>query len=201
MSLHRIPRSLPSLVGAMALALGLMGTAIAQNANPTVDLQARLASKIAVAETLGFTPSLVLAVTEQDAQGLTDSQRQERDAAWQASSAFDPFKRSLQISPAAQLLRRFLAANEAYTHAYLVDQTGALVAAAPNAPRYDFATDATWQQAFNGGQGGIAVNPITEDNNAVGILIGIPVRDRNRNNQPIGVLMIRVSDSNLQGNS
>ncbi len=192
-------RSLFPLIGLLA---GLwMTPSSAQSPTQDTALHTRLTPKVAVVETLGFTPSLVAEINEQAAQDISNELLQQRETAWVNSGAFDPFKRSLQINPAARLLRRFLDANDAYVHAVLIDHRGALVAAVPSSPNYDFSNDLPWQQAFREGVGNNFIGTFTAaDGVSTGeAVIAVPVRDRNRDNQTIGVLMMRISENYLRG--
>lgn len=167
------------------------------------DKERLLEKEIRSVQHLAFSPILVNAVQEQNAQGLSMDTIRQREQEWTATQELTPFKLDLQNSHASKMLSRYIESNPDFLEAILLDNQGANVAVHPVPGDYWHGDEEKWAAAFNNGAGQIVVGleqlaeTATDDDAAPWdqhctncVPISVPVI---ANGRAIGVLIVGVS--------
>lgn len=109
---------------------------------------------------------LVQAAQEQNAKKVTLDEIKKLDAQWQAAEDELPLMKEKLANACAKEIARLAAANPGITEAFATDNQGANVGQNGITSDYWQGDEPKWQNAFNGGQGGVDVGKLGFDKSA-----------------------------------
>lgn len=154
-----------------------------------MDMAELLKNKIRIVQHMALNPLLVKAVRLQNSEALSSEMINQRELDWKANEESAPLKNSMLAGYHADIMRRFVDDNPAFTRIYLTDNKGANVAAYPLTDDYWQGDEEEWIKSFNEGSGQVFIGPLEQDPKTKSILthVSAPVLYRART---IGVLVV-----------
>ena len=151
-----------------------------------------IGTKVRMVQALARHPALVDAVREQNEERLSEDEIRRRDDEWKASDSRYSLKMRQQRTDAGDLLRKFVARNDAFNEAFLTDNQGANVAAFPPTSDYWQGDEEKWTASFNDGQGTVFIGPPEFDDSTktYAVQVSAPVSIEQ---ETVGVLVVGVT--------
>lgn len=145
----------------------------------------------------GTDPTLIAAVKEQNAQGLTLDGIQARDAEWRKVDGMDAEMTAMMESTAANKLTEFEKTQPYFFEVFLMDNQGANVAMTNKTSDYWQGDEAKWQESFKDGAGAVHIGDVEFDESAQDYLVqvSVPVMD---GDAAIGAITIGVNLDDLE---
>lgn len=149
--------------------------------------------KIRFATHMGFIPSLVRAVENQNNQSISLADIKANDESWKkADEASNALIRRVTQNDVAKYFQRRVENNPAIDEVFLTDNQGANVAAYPPTSDYWQGDEDKWTRSYNNGDGVVYIGPLEFDESTkkTQVQISAPVISQN---ETIGVLVLGVS--------
>ena len=136
-------------------------------------------------------PSVIQAVKDQNASGLSYEEITRRDTEWKASKEVTPFKKSLMDNEAGRLFQLKMEENASVSEIFLTDNKGANVSAYPPTSDYWQGDESKWSDAYANGAGKMVISPFHYDKsaNTVAAQISVPVESADA---VIGVIIVGI---------
>ena len=140
----------------------------------------------------GKNGTLVKAVKQQNAKGISLDSIKARDAAWQKTTGVDTFMKDMMNSDAAKELSRLEKTKPYFLEVFLMDKQGANVAMTNKTSDYWQGDEAKFTKSYNGGAGGVDIGKVKFDNSSQAYLVqvSVPVMDGNK---AIGALTVGIN--------
>ncbi|WP_426416109.1 hypothetical protein [Aestuariirhabdus sp. LZHN29] len=165
-------RNLLAMVVGVAL-VAVSGLSLAEEVPPEVK---KIAPQL---QSIGMDPTLVAAVKEQNAKGMSLDSIKQADTKWRGTEGIDSFMQSLMDSDAAKTLSKIESSQKYYLELFLMDNQGANVAMTGKTSDYWQGDEAKWTESFKGGTGALHVGEVEFDESAQAYLVqvSVPVMD------------------------
>lgn len=149
--------------------------------------------KIRFATHMGFIPSLVRAVENQNNLSISLADIKANDESWKkADEGSNTLIRRVTQNDVAKYFQRRVENNPAIDEVFLTDNQGANVAAYPPTSDYWQGDEDKWSRSYNNGDGVVYIGPLEYDESTkkTQVQISAPVVSQN---ETIGVLVLGVS--------
>lgn len=149
--------------------------------------------KIRFATHMGFIPSLVRAVENQNNLSISLADIKANDESWKkADEGSNTLIRRVTQNDVAKYFQRRVENNPAIDEVFLTDNQGANVAAYPPTSDYWQGDEDKWSRSYNNGNGVVYIGPLEYDESTkkTQVQISAPVVSQN---ETIGVLVLGVS--------
>ena len=149
--------------------------------------------KIRFATHMGFIPSLVRAVENQNNLSISLADIKANDESWKkADEGSNTLIRRVTQNDVAKYFQRRVENNPAIDEVFLTDNQGANVAAFPPTSDYWQGDEDKWSRSYNNGDGVVYIGPLEYDESTkkTQVQISAPVVSQN---ETIGVLVLGVS--------
>lgn len=167
--------------------------------NATVAGEAVPKSVMALVPTLkqwGSNPTLVAAVKEQNARGISLDTIKKTDKEWMAATSVTPFMKAMMENKAARELEKLESSKPYFDEIFLMDNQGANVAMTNKTSDYWQGDEDKFIDSYKGGQGAVHVGKVKFDKSSQAYLVqvSVPVMDAGK---AIGAITIGINMDEL----
>jgi hypothetical protein len=174
----------------------LVGLTAGPKLNPAT--RAAVEARLEVLRTWAMDPIVVQAARNANAHPRPEEEIEALNREWEDSTGVTPFMRTLIEHPAARRLKELRTSSPEIQEAFLTDALGSNVAITNKTSDFFQGDEEQYQDAFNGGKGGVHIGELSLDESihSYSVHIGVPVLDGGK---AIGVLLAAVNVEKLRG--
>jgi hypothetical protein len=145
----------------------------------------------------GNNATLIAAVKEQNAKGMSLDTIKKTDKEWMAATGVTPFMKAMMENSAAKELAKLESSKPYFDELFLMDNQGANVAMTNKTSDYWQGDEDKFTESYKGGQGAVDIGKVKFDKSSQAYLVqvSVPVMDAGK---AIGAITIGINVDELE---